>query len=71
MNRETLVEEFIRTNLREGGHRVNINPEIKEAFINAIFLIKDYERRQEYLEEILNEIRERDLKELEKRSRRD
>ena len=71
MIRENLVDEFIRTRLNEGGHRVRINPEIKEAFINAICLIKDPVKRQEEMKNIFDEIRERNLKEFERNSRRE
>ena len=70
MNRESIVDEFIRTRLREGGHRVTISKEVKDSFINAVCLIKDPVKRIEQVKEVFDAIRERNIKEFEKNNSR-
>ena len=66
MKRESLVDEFIRIKLNEGGHRTTINQEVKDSFIHAVCLIKDPVKRIEQVKEVFDAIRDRNIKEFER-----
>jgi hypothetical protein len=57
---ESLVDGFIR--LREGGHRVSLDPEVKSNFIHGILLIKDPQKRREVMAEIQKEVYDANVK---------
>ena len=66
MRRESLVDEFIRTRLLEGGHRITINQDVKDSFIHAVCLIKDPVKRIEQVKEVFDAIRDRNIEEFER-----
>jgi hypothetical protein len=48
--------------IREGGHRVHIPPDVKEAFVRAICNIVDPVKRKEEFDSVMEEIKERNTK---------